>query len=107
MATVKWSDHAMNCVREQVQYIAEQSGSRQIAWKWAEDVFAETDGLANFPNMGHSLPEFPDAPYLEFLVRKNYRLIYRLVGNVCLVVTVRRCSMLLDDSTINELVSVE
>ncbi len=107
MATVKWSDHAIDCVREQARYIAEQSCSPEIAWKWASDIFDEAENLADFPSMGHCLPEFPDAPYLEILVRKNFRLIYRKADDVCYIVTVRRCSMLLDETTMAELDSVQ
>ena len=107
MATVKWSDHALECMREQARYIAKQSCSTEVAWKWANDIFAEADGLADFPSMGHRLPEFPAAPYLEILVRKNFRLIYRKTDEVCYIVAVRRCSMLLDDNVMSELNSVE
>ncbi len=107
MATVKWSDHALECMKEQARYIAEQSCSTEVAWKWANDIFAEADGLADFPSMGHRLPEFPAAPYLEILVRKNFRLIYRKTDEVCYIVTVRRCSMLLDDNVMSELNAVE
>ena len=69
--------------------------------------FNEAEELVNFPNIGHRIPEFPDAPYLEILVRKNFRLIYRISRDVCYIVTVRRCSMLLDETTIDELNSVE
>lgn len=55
----------------------------------------------------HPLPEFPETPYLEILVRKNFRLIYRKANDVCYIVTVRRCSMLLDEATMKELDSVE
>ena len=41
MATVKWSDHALLRMREQARYIAEQSCSSEIAWKWANDIFDE------------------------------------------------------------------
>ena len=107
MATIKWSDHALACMRAQAQYIAKQSCSTEIAWKWANDIFTEADRLSDFPNMGHHLPEFPDAPYLEILVRKNFRLIYRLVGETCFIVTVRRCSMLLNESAMAELNCIE
>lgn len=107
MATVKWSEHAMERMREQVRYIAEQSCSIETAWQWANDIFTEADKLADFPSIGHRLPEFPDAPYLEIIVRKNFRLIYRKVDGVCYVVMVRRCSMLLDDAVLTELDSVE
>ena len=107
MATVKWSDHAMDCMREQARYIAEQSCSPEIAWEWASNIFNEAENLADFPSMGHVLPEFPDAPYLEILVRKNFRLIYRKTSDVCYIVTVRRCSRLFDETTLSELDSVE
>ena len=35
------------------------------------------------------------------------RFIYRKVGEVCYIVTVRRCSMLLDDDVMSELNSVK
>jgi len=107
MAIVKWSDHAMDRVREQARYIAEQSQSKETAWKWANDIFDDVDHLAEFPRMGHSLPEFPETPYLEIIARKFFRVIYRIVGETCLIVTVRRGSMLLDDSVISELDDIE
>ena len=107
MATVTWSDHALQCMREQTRYIAEQSCSSEIAWKWANDIFCEAEQLADFPDMGHRIPEFPETPYLEILVRKNFRLIYRKSNDVCYIVTVRRCSMLFDEATLTELDSVE
>ena len=103
MADVKWSDHAMACMKEQAKYIAEQSQSKEIAWKWANDVFESADQLADFPRMGHPLPEFPDTPYLEILARKFFRVIYRMQGKICFIVTVRRTSMLLDESCLAEL----
>jgi hypothetical protein len=90
-------------MREQSRYIAEQSCSSEIAWKWANDIFAE----AEFPDMGHRLLEFPDVPYLEILVRKNFRLIYRHINDICYIVTVRRCSMLLDENSLAELDAVD
>jgi len=107
MAIVKWSDHAMDCVREQARYIAEQSQSKETAWKWANEIFDEVDQLAEFPRMGHSLPEFPETPYLEIVVRKFFRVIYRIVGETCLIVTVRRESMLFDDSVMSRLDAIE
>ena len=107
MAMVTWSDHALQRMREQTRYIAEQSCSTEIAWKWANEIFDEAEQLADFPNMGHPIPEFPEAPYLEIIVRKNFRLIYRQKSDVCYIATVRRCSMLLDDTIIKELDSAE
>ena len=58
--------------------------------------------MVDFPDMGHRLPEFPDAPYLEILVRKNFSLIYRHINDICYIVTVRRCSMLLNETSLAE-----
>lgn len=102
MATVVWSDHALCRIREQARYIAERSCSTEIAWKWACDIFDEAKDLADFPNIGHRLPEFPNSPYLEILVRKNFRLIYRIEKASCFIVSVRRSSMLLDEAAIEE-----
>ena len=107
MATVTWSDHALQRMREQTRYIAEQSCSSETAWKWANDIFDEAEQLADFPNMGHRIPEFPETPYLEILVRKNFRLVYRKSNDVCYIVTVRRCSMLFDEKALKELDSVK
>jgi len=79
MAVVKWSDHAMTCLRQQARYIAEQSQSTKIAWNWMNDILDETERLSDFPRTGHPLPEFPDTPYLEILIRKFFRIIYRII----------------------------
>ena len=103
MASVKWSDYAMTRMQEQAKYIAEQSQSKDVALKWANDVFAVADRLADFPQMGHPLPEFPNTPYLEILARKFFRIIYRVSGENCFIVTVRRTSMLLDEAWLEEI----
>ena len=51
MAIVKWSDHALDRMREQTRFIAEQSCSSEVAWNWANDIFAEAECLAEFPDM--------------------------------------------------------
>ena len=93
-------------MREQTRYIAEQSGSAEIAWKWATDVFNAADNLERFPELGHPIPELPNTPYLEIIVRKFYRVIYRIFDGACLIVTVRRTSMLIDETTLAEFDSV-
>ena len=100
MANVKWSEHAMSCIKEQARYIAEQSQSKEIAWKWANAVFGEVDMLADFPNIGHLLPEFPQLPYREILVKKQFRVIYRIEEGICNIITIQRAAMLLDEDRI-------
>ena len=74
MAIVKWSDHALDRMREQTRFIAEQSCSSEVAWNWANDIFAEAEGLADFPDMGHRLPEFPDASSEHPVPEKQIRI---------------------------------
>jgi len=106
MAVVKWSDHSMMCLRQQARYIAEQSQSSEIAWTWMNDILDEAERLADFPLAGHTLPEFPDTPYLEILARKFFRVIYRIDGKNCFIVTVRRTSMLLDEGVLEDMNAV-
>lgn len=106
MATIIWSDHALESLRAQARYIAEQSCSAEIALRWANDVCGEADRLADFPDIEHPIPEISETPYREIIIRKNFRLIYRRSHDVCYIVTVRRCGMLLDETTIAELDSV-
>ena len=106
MAMIIWSDHALESLRAQARYIVEQSCSAEIALRWANDVCGEADRLADFPDIGHPIPEISETPYREIIIRKNFRLIYRRSHDVCYIVTVRRCSMLLDETTIAELDSV-
>lgn len=101
--SVRWSEHAKDCLRQQARYIAEQSQSAEIAWRWMNEVLEEVDRLGDFPHMGHSLSEFPNTPYLEILARKYFRVIYRLEHDDCLIVAVRRCSMLMDETAIKEM----
>ena len=105
--TVQWSDHALERAREQAKYITRESGSTEVAWKWASNIFDAADALADFPNIGRRLAEFPETTYREIIVRKNFRLIYRVDGDKCIIITVRRCSMLLDSATLSEFDAVE
>lgn len=44
-------------------------------------------GLEQFPNSGRSLPEFPELPHREVIIR-SYRFIYLVIGNVVWIITV-------------------
>jgi plasmid stabilization system protein ParE len=43
-------------------------------------LFIATDRLAEFPESGREVPEFPDSGLRE-IVHHPYRIVYRLVGN--------------------------
>lgn len=98
---VVWTEFARDCLRDQARYIATESCSLDIATKWVDKIIEAAEGLVEFPAMGRKLPEFPSLPYREVIVKKNFRLIYRVKEDVIYVITVRRVSMLLDEDAIN------
>jgi len=44
--------------------------------------------------------------YLEILARKFFRIIYRIDGKNCFIITVRRTSMLLDETVLEDMDAV-
>ncbi len=72
MVRIDWSLPAVNDLREIFQYIARDS--RKYARATVERIIAATARLAQWPQMGEILSEFP--VYRQFIVG-NYRLIYR------------------------------
>jgi toxin ParE1/3/4 len=51
-----------------------------------------------FPGSGRAIPEFPDLPYREVIVRP-YRFFYRVEGRTVWIVAVWHSAQLPDDST--------
>lgn len=58
-------------------------------------VFEKIERLARFPKSGRRVPELPDTPYREVVVRPC-RVFYRLKGKAVLIVHVMRGERLLD-----------
>ncbi|MBW2185594.1 MAG: type II toxin-antitoxin system RelE/ParE family toxin [Deltaproteobacteria bacterium] len=52
--------------------------------------------LEKFPNSGHSLPEFPDLPHREVIVRP-YRFFYRVVHSTIWIVALWHGAQLPDE----------
>ena len=72
MVRIDWSLPAVNDLHEIFQYIARDS--RKYARATVERITAATARLAQWPQIGEILAEFP--VYRQFIVG-NYRLIYR------------------------------
>jgi addiction module RelE/StbE family toxin len=72
MVRIKWSLPALADLREVYHYIARDS--RKYARATVERITGAAERLAQWPQLGESLPEFPG--YRQFVVG-NYRLIYR------------------------------
>lgn len=78
MATVRWTQHARDDLREIHDFIARDSP--RAAETLVERVVAATERLAAFPTSGRVLPEFPTMPYREIIVA-SYRVLYQSQGD--------------------------
>jgi|SRR6516225_7045722 plasmid stabilization system protein ParE len=75
MVPVDWASPALADLRGVYDFIAR--GSRRYAQLTIERIRSAGGRLADFPEIGHVLPEFPDGPYRQVLMG-SYRIIYRL-----------------------------
>jgi plasmid stabilization system protein ParE len=82
---VKFTPSARSQFLEGLEYIRQDSptAARQFREK-AETVLRR---LEEFPESGRSIPEFPDLPHREVIVRP-YRFFYRVSGKTIWVVAV-------------------
>lgn len=82
---VKFTPSARAQFLEGLEYIRQdsQSAARQFREK-AESILRR---LEEFPESGRSIPEFPDLPHREVIIRP-YRFFYRVVGNTVWIVAV-------------------
>ena len=90
---VKFTPSARAQFLEGLEYIRQDSptAARQFREK-AETVFCR---LEEFPESGRSIPEFPDLPHREVIVRP-YRFFYRVSGKTIWVVAVWHGAQLLE-----------
>jgi len=94
VAAVGWTRRALNDLREISGFIARDSP--QAADALVDRIFQTTDRLASFPESGRLVPELPDLGYRELLVG-NYRVQYRIEGNIVWIATVVHGRRLLTD----------
>ena len=85
MAEIIWSPQSIHDLESIKSFVA--SDSRHYAGLVVQRLVAAVDRLMMFPNSGRIVPEFGDSAMREILWR-NYRLVYRLVGENVEVVTV-------------------
>jgi toxin ParE1/3/4 len=70
-----------------VRYISADAPERAV--RFGQFLVSHTKLLARFPDMGRVVPEF-DEPFIrEIIVRRNYRVIYRLNRSEHLVEVIR------------------
>lgn len=88
---IEWSETALGRVNEIVDFIA--ADDPEAAVRWAIELFAAVERLADFSGSGRMVPEMGDAAIREIL-HGAYRVLYQL-GDCVQILTVRHCSQLL------------
>lgn len=85
MASVTWTDSALQDLREICTFIGR--GSPRVAAIFANRAFVRTDGLGKFPHSGRIVPQFESEDIRELLLG-NYRIMYHVLLNEVEVVAV-------------------
>lgn len=96
MAKLKWSRKSAEDLEAIHDYIA--TDSPFYARVQIERIFKAVERLADFPESGRPLPEFPQLPYRELIIG-SCRCIYRYdgnAGNVIMVTVVHGSRLLID-----------
>jgi toxin ParE1/3/4 len=82
---VKFTPSARSQFLEGLEYIRQDSPT--AARRFREKAETVLRRLEEFPESGRSIPEFPDLPHREVIVRP-YRFFYRVVGKIVWVAAV-------------------
>ncbi len=97
MGQVIWTEQAYQDLHTIYNYVAESSKS--YAKLLTDKLFARSQMLAVFPEMGRAVPEYGDKQVRE-LIEGNYRIIYEILSeDMVLVQTVWHSSRRLPDGT--------
>ena len=97
MAKVAWTPQAADDLEAIAERIAQDSP--HYASLFVIDVLAAVERVAGFPHSGRVVPETRD-PSLRETVLGNYRIIYRVQGELVEILTVYHGARLLDPSRI-------
>jgi len=82
---IKFTSSARRQFLEGLEYIRQDSPS--AARQFRAKAEAALSRLGEYPESGRSIPEFPELPHREVVVRP-YRFFYRLVGRTVWIVAV-------------------
>jgi plasmid stabilization system protein ParE len=81
----RFAEPAQVAYEAAINYVLEQNGF--AAERFVEDVDAAIERVCRFPESGSVIREYLKGPFRQFIV-KRYRFIYRLDGDVVLIVAV-------------------
>jgi len=97
VAEVTWTPQAAEDLEAIAEHIAKDSP--HYASLFLMDVFTAVERVAGFPHSGRVVPETRD-PGLRETILGNYRIIYRMRGDLVEILTVYHGARLLDPSRI-------
>ena len=95
MAEVRWTLQAADDLEAIAEFIA--ADSPHYASLFAMDVLAAVERLVPFPYSGRIVPEVAD-PLIREILLGDYRIVYRITGEVVEILTVYHGARLLDPS---------
>jgi toxin ParE1/3/4 len=93
MAQVRWTPQAADDLDAIAEFIT--ADSAHFAGLFVMDVLQAVERLADFPELGRVVPEAGERTIRE-LILGNYRIIYRLRGEIAQILTVHHGARLLD-----------
>jgi len=85
MAIVRWTQHALDDLRDIHDFIARDSP--RAAESLVDRLLTATERLETFPESGRVVPEFPELAYREIIV-SSYRVLYRREANTVWIAAV-------------------
>ncbi|OGW14128.1 MAG: hypothetical protein A3G93_03725 [Nitrospinae bacterium RIFCSPLOWO2_12_FULL_45_22] len=91
---VRWSPRAVSNLEEICDFIAKDSA--HYAFLFAKKVNVIIESIPQFPKAGRIVPEYGDENLRE-KIYNNYRIVYRLKGEVVEIVVICHGARLLDD----------
>ncbi len=94
MAEVVWAESALTNLIEIAEFIGRDSPTYASAF--VARIIDAVDRAALFPRLGRRVPEFGD-DLLREMIFQNYRIVYRIDGDVIGIAAVRHGAMLLPE----------
>lgn len=85
MVEVKWTNNAIEDLKEISKYISRDSP--KYARILTNQIFEIVKHLEQFPNLGRVVPEYEDSKIRELLY-KNYRIIYKIKKEFLEIITI-------------------
>lgn len=95
MANIIWTERALKDIDEIAEYIA--MDSLFYAKQFVQKLFAVTNKLKIFPEIGKKVQELKNYNYREILFKK-YRIIYRISEDNIYVISVHHSARLLSNN---------